>query len=254
MILKNIIPILLFFQFGFSQTSIEIKGRVLSENIGIKAVDVVNFTTKKATTTDVNGKFSISGKIGDELIFISKKYDLKKIMINNRFFLLDDFIVTLDKKAIELDEVVVTKWKAPKIKLNPFDLNQTEIEKTANESKVIGVYTGTISNGMDFVKIGKMFINFFKKEMPKMTKNTNIHFKDIIKNKFDEDFFTTKLKLETTQITLFIEFCDADSKSTQVLNNGNDLVLMDFMFAKNIEFKKLETENQSLKEKLKKQH
>jgi hypothetical protein len=250
-ILKNIIPILLLFQFGFSQTRIEIEGTVLHENLAIQGVDVVNFTTKKVTTTDANGKFLISGKIGDELIFISKKYDLKKIMINNLFFSLSDFIVTLDKKALELDEVVITKWKAPKINVNPSDLEQIQIEKSANELKVIGVYTGTIPNGMDFVKISKMITNLFKKETSKIDKKSTIHFKDIVKSKFDEDFFTTKLKLETTQITLFIEFCDADSKSTQVLNNGNDLILMDFMFAKSIEFKKLEIENQSLKDKLK---
>ena len=49
--------------------------------------------------------------------------------------------------------------------------------------------------------------------------------------------------LKPEGVALFLEFCDADPKSKNILDNNNPLSLMDFILTKNEEFKKLaETE------------
>jgi hypothetical protein len=56
-----------------------------------------------------------------------------------------------------------------------------------------------------------------------------------------QDFFHKTLALKPNEIALFLDFCDADSQSKTLIENNNVLSLMDFLLAKNIEFKKLPT-------------
>jgi hypothetical protein len=65
-----------------------------------------------------------------------------------------------------------------------------------------------------------------------------LEFKQIIEEKIDQSFFIKALELKPEQIALFLEFCDADTKSKTVLEDNNILSIMDFMILKNKEFKK----------------
>ena len=83
----------LVFQSVFSQTEKLIRGKVLSEQFPVEKVDVVNFISKKVTVTNAAREFSILVKAGDELIFISKNHDIKKIV--------------LDEKAIDKNKLII---------------------------------------------------------------------------------------------------------------------------------------------------
>jgi hypothetical protein len=52
------------------------------------------------------------------------------------------------------------KWEQDK-------LDEYTLEKNARATKVDGVYTGTIENGMDLMRIGGMILGLFKKEKTK---------------------------------------------------------------------------------------
>lgn len=242
---KLLSTILLFTcHFGFSQTEKPIKGTVLYENLAVSGIEVINANTKLTTITDDNGSFTISAKVKEELVFISKVYELKKITVEKESIALNNFIISLTKKPEELEEIVVTnkssihlgtdtKWEQGK-------LDQYALEKAASTQKVQGVYTGTIENGMDFMRIGGMIIDFFRKEKEPTIKTVpEIEFKTLASTTCDQVFYVEKLKLKPEEIALFLEFCDADPNSKKLSKNTNVLAVMDFLFAKNVEFKKL---------------
>ena len=229
-------------QFGFSQTEKLINGKVLHEQFPVEKVDVVNFSSKKIIVTNASGEFSIMVKAGDELIFISKNHDIKKIVLDQKTIDKNNLLISLILKPEELKEVVITKM--PSIKLSTDKayeqgkIDKLAVEKSARTLKT-GVYNGTIENGVDFFRVADMILKLFIKEKEVLKGTPQIKFKQFARNSCDEKFYHQTLKLNPDQIELFLEFCDADPKSKTVAESNNVLSVMDFLLAKNIEFKKL---------------
>lgn len=235
----------LFFvlQSGFSQTKKLIYGKVLHEQFPVEKVDVVNFISKKVAITNAAGEFSILVKAGDELIFISKNYDIKKILLDQNTIDKNNLLIPIILKPEELEEVFITKITSIKLGSDKAyeqgKLDQLAVEKSARSLKT-GVYNGSIENGMDLMRIGRMILKLFIKEKEVVKESApQIEFKQLAKSTCDQKFYIETLKLKPDQIGLFLEFCDADPKSKTVAESNNVLTVMDFLFAKNIEFKKL---------------
>jgi hypothetical protein len=228
-------------QYNYSQT---IKGRAVFNNYAVPKVEVINATTKILTISNANGDFSIAVKANDVLIFVSKAYELKKIAITPQTITENNLIVELILQPEELDEVLITK--IPSIKLSSDakweqrKLDDYSLAQAANRPKIVGLNNGQIENGANFVRIAGMIIGLFKKEKePSKKLVSKIEFKTLAKKTYDENFYIGSLNLKPDEIELFLEFCDADSKSKIVSQSNNGLALMDFLFAKNAEFKKL---------------
>jgi hypothetical protein len=240
----KLLSTLLFFssQFSFSQT---IKAKVVFNNYAVPKVEVINVDTKTLTVTDANGDFSIAIKANDVLVFVSKEYELKKIAITPQTITKNNLIVELTLQPEELDEVLITK--IPSIKLSSDakweqgKLDQYAVEKAAITPKVVGVNMGTIENGMNLMRIGGLILKLFIKEKEEVPENKQqkIEFTQLAKSSCDQNFYIETLKLKPEEIALFLQFCDADPKSKTIMDNYNLLSMMDFLSAKNSEFKKL---------------
>ena len=240
--------LLITFHFSFSQSEKTIKGTILNDGFSVQGVDVINFNNKKSTVTDDNGVFYISAKYNDILYFYSKKYLDKKIILNQKNIEEGAISIELILISIELNEVTVKKYSLPHISSNQAFNDQLKLEKQQKSLKNPNVYDGTIVNGMDFMRMGGDFIKLIKKvfkpkeKYPKVT--TKIGFNDYVNLNFKEDFFIKELKLEPKQISSFIEFCNADSKSIPLMEDINILKTMDFLIVKNLEFKKIATSDE----------
>jgi hypothetical protein len=239
------IALLLFvLQLGFSQNEKPINGTVFCNNLPVQGVEVINAVSKKMTTTDSQGRFSIAVKAKDLLVFVSKTHLLKKTTVEQETIDKNNFTLSLSLKAEELEEVVITK--IPTIQLSKDriheegQISRSAVEKAALAPRVIGVNDGTIENGMNLMKVGSLLLSLFKKEKEPAKKSVpTIEFKTLATANYPPDFFSNDLKLKPDEIPLFLEFCDADPKSKTIAENPNSLSLMEFLFAKNTEFKKL---------------
>ena len=220
----------LLYQFGFSQTEKLIQAKVVCENFPLQGIEVLNLASKRTTISDSNGKFSILAKAKDTLMFVSKNYEYKRFLLKKEDLESNNLIISLTRKPEQLDEIVIiSKVSFPKIKFDKNIANQLKLEKESNNPKPIGVYDGTIPNGLG------MTINLSSDRK----KIHQIEFKELIKKSYNDSFYIETLKLKPEEIGLFIEFCDADPKSKTVLENTNPLRLMDFLMSKKIEFKKM---------------
>ena len=235
--------LLLVFQIGFSQSEKSIKGTVLSDNFPMAKVDVVNFNSKISTVTNNDGKFVLTGKLGEILIFIAKGFDLKRVVIDAEMMLKQDNLVVLVKKPEELQEVLIVKM--PSIRLSKdqqFEqskLDELAVDKIQKTLKNPGVYDGQ-TTGIDFTKIGKMIGKLFSKEKEIVkVESPLIVFKDLVKNNFKPDFYTKTLHLKEDEVALFLEFCDVDPKARLLEKSNNQLMLLDFLHQKRDEFKKI---------------
>ncbi|MDI1306682.1 MAG: hypothetical protein PSX42_17790 [bacterium] len=236
---------LLFFavQSSYSQTEKLINGIVLHEKFPVGKVEVANFSSKKTTLTNASGEFSILVKAGDELFFISKNHDIKKILVNQNT-INKNLIISLTLKPEELKEVVITKIPSIQLstdkKYEQGKLDELALEKAVRTPKILGINNGTIENGMDLMRIGGIITGLFAKEKEKLKKTIpEVDFTALAKSSCDQKFYLENLKLKPDEIDLFLQFCTADSKSKLLLEHHNILSMMDFLSAKNIEFKKL---------------
>lgn len=238
---------ILFFiliQMGYSQTKKSLKGMVCSGSQPLQGVEVINLYTQKTALTNNKGEFLIEGRANDSLYFYSKNYDIKKIKITHQLINDNNAMIELMMKPEELNEVVVTKMSAFKWKGNKNweqqKIDQNTVEKNATKPKTIGVNDGTITNGMDLMRIGKSLISLFSNNKESEKKEaSSIVFKDFVKANCYENYFTETLKLKPEEIELFLDYCDADPESKEKSTTKNVLSVMDYLLKKNEAFQKL---------------
>lgn len=237
--MKQILSFLLFIFFacGFSQQT-TLNGRVVKGKLPVAQIDVINMNTKKTAQTNKEGKFSIAARPGEELFFISKDLQDRRIVLKHADFKAA-YTVQLEEKPIELDEVKVSQSPIAGYKVSQAELDNVKLEKQLSRPTNSAVYTGETVNGVDFARIGRDIIKFFKKRNADKTPATKIVFKEYVADNFQDSFFTEKLGLQPEQVAPFMEYCQADPKAETVAQNNNILVMMDFLITKSEAYKKL---------------
>jgi hypothetical protein len=235
-----VLLLIISIQISFSQTETVYKGKVLCDNFPIEKVELINLNTEKSAFSNNTGEFSIAAKPKDIIVFASKLYEVKRISVQPENLNNPLQIMSLIKKPEELNEVIVKKINWKPIGSDKTASNQIALDKMQSQIKNPFIYDGSITNGMDFNKIGRLLIDLFKKDKTEVKKEIpEIKFYELAKNKNYQEYYSKSLNLKPQEIELFLQFCDADPKSKIVAQNNNYLIMMDFLFAKNLEFKKL---------------
>lgn len=225
---------------AFSQTEKLIHGKVSYQDSYQKNVDVINFTTKKITQTNVSGEFEIHAKMGDALILMSEDFADQKYYLTEKDFENGTVLIQLIEKPIPLNEVEIRQVKAIKLESVTYEgIKMAQLEKQQTNPVNTSVYTGEMPLGADFVQIGKMIGKLFKSKKPKTEKQEPIPFKDYAEANFNPAFYSKTLKLKSEDIKRFLEFCEADPKSKTVTKDNDELAILEFLLEKKTAFDKL---------------
>ncbi len=233
-----VIFLLLIIQISFSQSKTVYKGKILCNNFPIENIEIINLNSEKSVFSNSAGEFSMDANAKDILVFASKIYEVKRITIQPENLNNSLQIISLIKKPEELKEVIVTKIKWHHIGSDKNASSQIDLDKKQSQIKNPFIYDGSITNGVDFIKIGSSLIDLFKKDKDETKRQApEIPFYELAKNTFYEEYCAKTLKLKSDEIALFLQFCDADPKSKMVAKNYNTLEMMDFLFRKSKEFK-----------------
>lgn len=236
--LSLLVIILSFFE-TFSQTGRQVYGKIMCNELAVQSIDVVNLNTKKNTTSDKNGTFIIEATVNEVLYFISEGYNDLKVKITHEN-INKNLIINLTKKPIEIEEVSIEKKTNFKGIAGYNDVKMAKIENDATAPKVVGVYTGEIVNGIDFIQIGKSIWKLIKgKKKTPTTKEEEIDYQEFIETVFNEDFFIKTLQLKTDQVQLFLDYCLADEKFLEIISKKNKFEMMNALISKNEEYKKI---------------
>lgn len=231
----KLLTIISFFtyQLSVSQTQKLINGKVLSQNIPLNQVEVINKTAKISTKTNELGEFSILAKAQDSLIFFYKDSFFSRLKISQENINQNTIIVNTVLKPEELKEVVITKVEFDKVKYDADAVSDILIDKNG---KSLFWNTGVSDNTIrEALRVSIPLKGKRKKTM----ELDDDRFKKLIMAYCPPDFFINNLKIKPEEKELFIDFCESDPKSKALLENPNVLTVMDFLYAKNDEFKKL---------------
>ncbi|RKR09801.1 hypothetical protein C8C83_1451 [Flavobacterium sp. 90] len=223
------------YQLSISQTEKPLHGKVISQNLVLKDVEVINKTAQTSTRTNTLGEFTISVKVQDSLIFYSKDYFFTRLKITTKDIENNNLLVNMILKPEELNEVVINQVELDKVKISADDVADVLISKKAKD---LSWNTGVSDNSIREA----LRISFPLKGKQKKTIEVDERFKKLVMASCSPAFFINDLKIKPEEKELFLDFCDADPRSKKLLENANVLSTMDFLYAKNTEFQKLKSE------------
>ena len=195
------------------------------------AANVVNTTTQKATISDDNGEFAIEVKMGDELVFSSVQYQIRVIKITKDILQRGRIVIDVNEKITELDEVVVTTEQRQKFldaradEFKQYDYERDRSTRVENEL----MRQGQLYNGVNFVNVFKALYRLVENKDKVKEKTYSLQPSEVIRQLFDDTFFTEQLGIAKDNIGLFLMFCDGEIKTKELLEEKSDFEIMDFL-------------------------
>lgn len=211
-----------------------IHGTIRSQELLITNAEVVNQRTKSQTYSDRNGYFIMDVALDDEIYIIHKDFEIKKIVIGSSTVWL--YEIELTPKAIQLEEVDVSKPSDIKVKVTPGEIKLGELSKHQFTSQT-NVYDGSMPYATDFIALYKGLVKLFKKKPEATTTPAQtITIESFVETYFTEDYWEQTLKIPKEKKHEFLTFCAKDPKLKNLLQMENGLELTEFFLQKKKEF------------------
>ena len=233
---------ILFSTSLFSQERQLIKGKLLYKNTVVVAANVVNNTAQTNTITNSDGEFEIKVAEGDEIIFSSVQYLIRSVKITQEILTKNRLVVSVNENITELKEVVVTTEDKDRFldlleeEFKGFDYDQdksTRINNKLTDDRLI-------TNGIDFVNIAKLI----SKALSSKSNEEQMKMKpsEVLPLVFETSFFENDLSLRNDQVVGFLEYIDAQMKTSELLKQSKQFQLIDYLINKSKMYKNILSE------------
>ena len=197
----------------YAQTEKLIHGRVLNDNFPVQGIKVINLVTDKSTVTNNNGAFVLMVKPDDLLVFYGLEYNYKRKSITAKDIYDDNLTIIIDKKPLELKEVVVEKNNLDAVKLGI--LQTPAKEYTPAERKIREATTGLIN------PIVNLLTGRTKNLKKLLTIEQQEQLLEKVENLYDDDFYLNKLKIPKDYIKAFQYYIIYDAKFAAAVKAKN---------------------------------
>lgn len=219
------------FQTCFSQN---IKGKAISNALPVPNVEVINTNSKEVINTNEAGVFEMKVSTSNWITFYHKDYDVVKIYVDSLFDFNKSLEIELFQKSTKIEVVLVEKQQSL-VKGMKYGM-----PVIPNNKPSVQFNDGSIPNGMDFNKIGKLLIGLFKdKDKVAFKPKEPIQFRAFASQSYSADFLVSSFKLKPEDVEEFLNFCNFDPKSSEAVENSDKLALLQFLMTKAEEYKKV---------------
>ena len=204
----------------------------------VSAVNVINNGSGIGTISDINGDFTITVKVDDELIFSSIQYKIKSVKIKIENILDKELLVKLDRKVNFLEEVVVSpedKRKFLELKNEEFKRYVYERDKSSKLDNEI-MNRGKLQDGLNFSNVYKLLTKNLKNEEKNEIDKL---FSNILPKIFENEFFIYELGINNNEIIDFLNFLDTEDFDKNILERESKFYLIDFLIEKSNNYKSI---------------
>ena len=233
---------LIAINFTYSQDDYRtwIKGKVLYKNVNVGSANVINNTSQQATTTNDDGEFEILVKLDDKLIFSSVQYQIRELNITKEILQRNRIVIDVNEKVNELEEVVVTPENQEKfldLKEEEFKRFDYTFDKSSRVNNVINEQ-GKLVDGINFVNLYRLIRNSIKKDSNENESNYKYNPSDLLRELYDDVFFTKNLLIPNDKINEFLLYCDDNFPDRILLKKDNEFELIEFLVKQSKKFVK----------------
>ena len=215
-----------------------IKGKVLYKNVNVSSANVINNTSQQATTTDDDGEFEIEVKLNDKLIFSSVQYQIRELNITKEILQRNRIVIDVNEKVNELDQVVITPENQQKfldLKEEEFKRFDYSFDKSSRVTNVINEQ-GKLKDGINFVNLYRLISNSLKNTSEENQTNFKYNPSDLLRELYDDIFFTKNLLIPGDKINEFLLYCDDNFPDRILLNKDNEFELIEFLVKQSKKF------------------
>ncbi|MGV9003157.1 hypothetical protein [Flavobacterium sp.] len=208
-----------------------LKGKIVCEINDVIDVNVLNKRSESNVATESKGDFSIFVKVGDTLSFSGLQIFSKYIVISKNDLLKTLLAVTLQPKVFELQEVKVTQYpNINAVSLGILDKPAKKYTPAERKLRTAGVFKWYSPL---LIPLGGMsvdgLINSISGRTAMLKKELEVERKELVQKKlanyFDEQYFTTTLKIPLEYVEGFLYFASEDSKIRELISNKNKILL-----------------------------
>lgn len=233
---------LIAINFTYSQDDYRtwIKGKVLYKNVNVSSANVINNTSQQATTTNDDGEFEIEVKLDDKLIFSSVQYQIRELNITKEILQRNRIVIDVNEKVNELEEVVVTPENQEKfldLKEEEFKRFDYTFDKSSRVNNVINEQ-GKLVDGINFINLYRLIRNSIKKDSNENESNYKYNPSDLLRELYDDVFFTKNLLIPNDKINEFLLYCDDNFPDRILLKKDNEFELIEFLVKQSKKFVK----------------
>ncbi len=236
--------------FCFSQLK-NYKGVIVAKG-NIEGIHIKNTTSKTNATSTKSGTFNINAQIGDQIVFSSIRFKPKTVILSSDFIQNELFIINLEVKINELDEVLVGKILTGNLysdinnsssqpEINFYDLGipgYTGPPKTIVQRALHDADAGKLFPSFTSVNIHKL-LNKISGRTKKLKQNVKLEQKQLLLKKIKEQYTSTLFKnsnFDQHFITTFFYYCADDAKFLE-LGSSSNINIIEFLNQKLNEFK-----------------
>jgi hypothetical protein len=222
-----------------------VNGIVYDSISTIENIKITNLSSKQMTASDVNGRFSIAGKIGDTLHVSSLFYNEQKLVLKDYHFH-ESVVIELKQILNNLDEVqLIEPYKETLADINVVEseLKNQILTDIKNNPHLYSKQPTT--GGIDIIQviglIAKLFENKDKYVEPPFIEMTYEDLESLFEKSslFNRRFLTQDLAIEEEYIPMFFEFIIKNQLDSKLLEKNKEVDLIELFVQKGKAFNKI---------------
>jgi hypothetical protein len=190
-----------------------LQGKVMASEAALPGAFIINKQTGEEVKTDAAGAFAIAAKAGDKLVVYSTVTDVREFYINADSFTAMPYVVSVDVKATQLDEVVVT---GPILKPESFGLPEDQQKMTVGERRLHTASTGTLDILLNLLSGKKARL---KRELETERKEAVM---DNLNGLVNEEEFAQRYGIPAEQVQAFLYYAIDQPEIVKAVNQNNE--------------------------------
>lgn len=233
---------------------------IVPEDDSPEGMTIFNQNTSRGTIANPNGKFNLRVGLNDTIVFSSIQFDEFKVVVEEGVINSGEMNVFLTVSVTELPEVLVSDNKLsgdiqvdlarievedPDVpRYSAADLEAMNVRRQPDSlmgpgrNAALAASNTRLVNGLNFVNIFKLLVGAEVKNNP----FTKQELDEKLRNIYDDEFFRANLNIERDKINDFIYYVTDHGLDEDLLEDGNELNLIEFLIEKSEEYKAFHAE------------
>lgn len=229
---------------GFSQETDMLRGKVITDTLQSKSINIINLTKGIGTINDHSGFFQIKATKGDVIVFSSVQHQQKTHVVTKKDLKQASLSIQLEIKVNELDEVTISQYdligaaKEDVKKIKTYEdvlplFNAKALDETpfVHEKGAATVRNTTVDHrknatAFNFIAAGRMIASLFKKKNTRKSKQIRI---PEISDFYNDDFMVSELEIPETEMYNFLDYVNQQTETSSVLRSGDELRILEYL-------------------------
>lgn len=245
---------------AFAQTGERV---IISGNVQVPegedplGITIYNLNTNRGTVTNMEGNFRIEAGLDDSLRVSSIQFQEFTVVVDEGVMDSQQLNITINEVGNPLPEIVVTPYDLTgNVTVDVLRLDVTKLPDTLTSMDVQGMYFESDAVPDDQTRVknwaleddhrrlvyGIRFARLFKRllitskmdELQRPDPDIDVKLREL----YDDEFFQEYLDIELENISDFIYYADDNGLSEEMLMEGNELELIDFLVEQSKNYKR----------------